>query len=150
MLLSKSCEYGIRAALHLAAEPDQRVPIRTISDALGMPYHFLAKIAQQLIAADLLNSVRGPHGGISLARSSEGITLKEIVVALDGPEIFTECVLGLPGCGNRKPCPLHDQWATTRGRIHDMFQEASLADVAARIEAGDFRLANFAALEATP
>lgn len=145
MLLSKSCEYGLRALLHLGGRPaGELVPIRTVSDALGIPYHFLAKIAQTLIGAGLLTSVRGPHGGIALGRPAEAITLEAVVLALDGPEIFTECVLGLPGCGNRTPCPLHDQWAATRGRLHTMFAGASLADVAARIETGDFRLADLA------
>ena len=150
MLLSKSCEYGLRATLYLArADPGVLIPIRTISDALGIPYHFLAKIVQTLIGAGLLTSVRGPHGGVALARPARGVTLDEIVLALDGPGIFTECVLGLPGCGNRKPCPLHDQWAPARAKVHAMFAHASLADVAARIEAGDFRLADFTALEAS-
>lgn len=146
MLLSKSCEYGIRAALHLAGrEADGYVPIRTISDALGIPYHFLAKIVQTLIAADLLTSVRGPSGGVMLAHPATQIRLEAIVLALDGPGIFTECVLGLPGCGNRKPCPLHHQWAEARGKVHRMFADATLADMAKRISAGDFRLADLQA-----
>jgi hypothetical protein len=36
--------------------------------------------------------------------------LYEIVVAIDGEDLFRECVLGLPGCGDATPCPLHDEW----------------------------------------
>jgi Rrf2 family transcriptional regulator, iron-sulfur cluster assembly transcription factor len=141
MLLSRSCEYGIRAALYLAGRPaGQLVPIRTVSEALGMPYPFLAKVAQALIGAGVLTSERGPHGGVGLARPGTEITLKEIVVAIDGPEVFTECVLGLPGCGNRQPCPLHAQWAVARGRVHDMFAGATLAATAERIRTEGLRL----------
>jgi Rrf2 family protein len=143
MLLSKACEYGIRAVLYLTSGPnDTYVPIRSVSDALGIPYHFLAKVVQTLAQADVITSSRGPHGGIALARPASQITLKEIVLAIDGASIFTECVLGLPGCGERKPCPLHEQWATARDRIHRMFDHVSLAEMAERMEAQDFRLAN--------
>jgi len=143
MLLSKACEYGIRSVLYLTDGPTGTyVPIRSISDALGIPYHFLAKVVQTLAQADVLTSSRGPNGGIALARPASQISLKEIVVALDGDDIFTECVLGLPGCGARKPCPLHEQWAPARDRIHRMFDHVSLAEMAERMEAHDFRLAN--------
>jgi Rrf2 family protein len=148
MLLSKACEYGIRAVLYLTDGPKGTyVPIRSISDALGIPYHFLAKVVQTLAQADVLTSSRGPNGGIALARPASQIALKEIVVALDGERIFTECVLGLPGCGERKPCPLHEQWAPARDRIHRMFDHVSLAEMAERMDAGDFRLANLVPAE---
>jgi Rrf2 family protein len=143
MLLSKACEYGIRAVLYLTDGPKGTyVPIRSVSDALGIPYHFLAKVVQTLAQADVLTSSRGPNGGIALARPASQIALKEIVVALDGDGIFKECVLGLPGCGERKPCPLHEQWAPARDRIHRMFDHVSLAEMAERMETHDFRLAN--------
>lgn len=149
MLLSRSCEYGIRAALHLAGQPPNTlVPIRTISDELGLPYAFLAKIAQALIGAGLLTSTRGPHGGVALARPASQITLEEIVRAIDGPAVFTECVLGLPGCGNRTPCPLHEQWAVARSKAHAMFALSTLASVAERIRTEGLRLADLTATEA--
>lgn len=141
MLLSKRCEYGIRAALHLAAEePSGYVATRDVSAALGIPYPYLAKITQDLIAAGLLTSQRGPAGGVALARPPSRITLEEIVLALDGPAVFAACVLGLPGCGEQRPCPLHEQWGETRERIHRMFERATLAAMAERIQADGLRL----------
>ena len=142
MLLSKSCEYAIRTALYLAAaDSASYIAVREVSSALNIPYHFLAKTVQTLIQAGLFESMRGPHGGIALARPAGRIRLHEIVEAVDGPAVFRECVLGLPGCGDRKPCPLHHQWAPARDRVRDMFAQATLADTAEQIQAGDFRLA---------
>jgi Rrf2 family transcriptional regulator, iron-sulfur cluster assembly transcription factor len=149
MLLSRSCEYGLRAMLYLAGEPaGAYVPIRSVSEALGIPYPFLAKIAQALNGAGLLRAVRGPAGGVTLARPASQIPMKEVVVALDGGAIFPECVLGLPGCGERKPCPLHAQWAEARARVHDMFERATLADVATRARAEGLRLGDLVATDA--
>lgn len=146
MLLSQRCEYAIRAALHLAAaqpngESVSYTAVREISDTLNIPYHFLAKTVQALTQSGIFVSMRGPHGGLALARPATQVRLEEIVLAVDGPDVFTECVLGLPGCGDRKPCPLHDQWAPARERVHRMFADATLADTAGRIKAGELRLA---------
>ena len=141
MLLSKACEYGIRSVLYLTNAPsDGYVPVRAISETLAIPHYFLAKIIQTLTQADILTSHRGPSGGVALARPASVITLEEVVVAIDGDTLFTECVLGLPGCGHEKPCPLHDQWTPARDRVHRLFQNVSLAAMADRMEDGDYRL----------
>lgn len=141
MLLSQRCEYAVRTALYLAAaDRTDYVAVREISEALGIPRSYLAKTVQDLTGADVFTSMRGPAGGLALARSADRITLEEVVLAVDGADIFTECVLGLPGCGDRKPCPLHAQWAPARARVQAMFAGATLADTAARTQAGEFRL----------
>ncbi len=142
MILSQRCEYAVRTALYLAAaDPASYVAVREISQALGVPRPFLAKTVQDLTGAGVFTSMRGPAGGVALARPAARITVMEVVLAVDGSDIFTACVLGLPGCGDRKPCPLHDQWVPARARVHDMFARATLADTASRTQAGDFRLA---------
>lgn len=142
MLLSKSCEYGLRASLYLSTLDESGfVPIRTIAAELDIEFHFLTKIFRQLTEAGLMHSQRGPKGGIALAQAPERITLLEIVVAIDGEDLFEECVLGLPGCGDRKPCPMHERWAVERGRVKRMFDATTLAEAAEEIKNGDLRLA---------
>lgn len=129
-MLSKSCEYGLRAALYLASlHQTGYVSISTISDELDISFPFLTKIFQKLNDAGLLNSRRGPKGGVALTKNADEISLYEIVVAIDGDELFTECVLGLPGCGEAVPCPLHDQWAEERDRVERLFKRSTLADL---------------------
>lgn len=143
MLLSKSCEYGLRAAIYLVVneEEDAYLSIKEISESLDIPYHFLTKTLQKLTKQGILKSYRGPKGGVSLARAADEISVKDIVVAIDGRAIFEECVLGLPGCGNEKPCPLHDQWATARDRLSSVFETTTLRSLADQIKTSDVRLA---------
>ena len=141
MLLSKSCEYGIRATLYLVTlNRPGYVSIREISDQLDISFHFLTKIFQKMTQTGLLLSFRGPNGGIMLAKPSDQITLLDVVLAIDGPDLFRECVLGLPGCGNDKPCPMHHRWAGERARLEDMFSRTPLAEMARNISHFDFRL----------
>lgn len=133
MLLSSSCVYGLRASLYLAANQNgEYISIREMSDKLDISFHFLTKTLQQLTAAGLLESQKGPKGGVRLTKKGSKISLFEIVEAIDGRELFTECALGLPGCGTEKPCPLHDKWAETRDNIRDMLQETNLLELAGK------------------
>lgn len=141
MLLSRGCEYALRAVLFLASQDEEGfVPIRRISDRLDVEFHFLTKLFQQLTEAGLAHSQRGPRGGIALARAPGRITLLDVVFAIDGPKLFTECVLGLPGCGEEKPCPMHDGWAVERERLKALFMNTSLADMADEMRKADFRI----------
>lgn len=131
MLLSKSCVYGLRAALYLASQNNgEYVPIRQMSDKLDISFHFLTKILQELSAAGLMESYKGPNGGVRLTKAGTEISLIEIVIAIDGPDLLTECALGLPGCGVEKPCPLHDTWAKTRDSIREMLEGTTLVELA--------------------
>ncbi|HEX6982613.1 MAG TPA: Rrf2 family transcriptional regulator [Balneolaceae bacterium] len=141
MLLSKSCEYGLRATLYLAStEAGKFTSIREISDKLDISYHFLTKILQQLTAEGLLESFKGPNGGVRLAKPGKEIQLLEIVEAIDGNELFTECVLGLPGCGMKKPCAMHDKWMNHREGIKEMLESTTLSELADRTRSKNFRI----------
>lgn len=141
MLLSKSAEYGVRATLYLASlESKGFVSIRDISDELDISFHFLTKIFQRLTRDGILQSFRGPNGGVALARPASAITLRDIVVAIDGGDLFRSCLLGLPGCGEGNPCPLHDQWAVERARLEEMLANKRLDETAYEVTQNGLRL----------
>jgi len=143
MFLSKTCIYGIRAVLYTATQNDKKfIPISTISTNLGISFHFLTKILQILTQKGIMNSYRGPHGGVALALPAESVKLLDIVKAIDGTDQFTECLLGLPGCGTLKPCPLHDEWCGIRGQIHDMLNDTTVAELAKKITKNGLRLSD--------
>jgi Rrf2 family protein len=64
---------------------DGAVLAARISKEYNIPLEYLLKILQQLVRANVLRSKRGPRGGFFLARPSDGITLLEIIEAVDGP-----------------------------------------------------------------
>ena len=145
MILSQRCTYAIRLALYLSASTaDLYVPTHEISDALGMPASFLAKTAQDLTAAGLLRTKRGPNGGIALSRPPAHIHLADIVHAIDGPSVLLTCILGLPNCGEATPCPLHAEWAIARGRLRHTLAEVSLRDAIVGLADGSIRIADLA------
>lgn len=119
---------------------DSYTSITQISEKLEISRHFLTKVLQQLTEADLMESMKGPKGGVKLRYAGDEIRLLEIVAAIDGMDLLTECALGLPGCGSQKPCPIHDQWAETRDEIRKMLEHNTLSDLVEKGKAGNLRI----------
>ena len=86
MIISGSAEYGLIAVVHIAQNcKDGPVLAGRISKEYNISLTYLLKVLQQLVKANILRSRRGPHGGFSLARPAEEITMLEIIEAVDGP-----------------------------------------------------------------
>ena len=141
MLFSKTCEYAIRATLFMAMHHSgEFISIRKIADEVNIPYHFLTKILQHLTRADILESSRGPQGGVKIKGQVDEIKLINIIYAVDGADIFEQCVIGLPGCGVAKPCPFHDQWIHIRSLLHNSLDSSTLSDLVRKILKNDLRI----------
>jgi Rrf2 family protein len=115
------------------------IPIRELSDELDLSFHFLTKILQVLTEAKIMESFRGPNGGVGLARSAKDITLIDVIAAVDGMALFRDCALGLPGCGEKTPCPLHAAWAKRRQDLQKMFEKTTLASLAKELALNELR-----------
>ena len=127
VIFSKKCEYGMQAILYLAAkEKGALVSAEEISKVLKIPREFISKILQSLKDSGLINSSKGKSGGFSLAKSSSRIKLIDIVAAIDGLELFDNCVLGFPECSPTHPCPVHDTWGTLRTQAYDMLNSETI------------------------
>src|SRR3954452_12074794 len=102
MRISAKAEYACVAMLELAAgyRGPQPLRIKAIADAQGIPQRFLVQILLQLKTAGLVASVRGASGGYQLARPPEGITLADVIAAIDDRSLTPRSALGE---NNRSP-----------------------------------------------
>jgi Rrf2 family protein len=141
-ILSKSCVYGLRATLYVASfDADRKfVPIREVAEELQISFHFLTKILQQLTEAGLMESYRGPNGGIALAGDAAKKSLLDVVKAIDGDSIFQTCILGLADCSDKHPCPLHGVWGTQRKQLFNALKKTSLGDLRGPLMRKELRL----------
>ena len=130
-MLSSSTVYAIRASIYIAAHRENEyVSISEIANQLDISFHFLTKILQKLTQDKLMRSYRGPNGGVAFTRPLNKIYLSDIVKSVETNPIFDECILGIPKCGEGKPCPLHDEWGAVRNRLKDKFENSNLEDLA--------------------
>lgn len=139
MIFSKACEYGIKATLHIALQSldSRRVSLKEIAREIDSPEAFTAKILQKLVRGGLLDSVKGPNGGFEMSKKRmDDIRLIEIVTAIDGDAIFTECGLGLKECHAEAPCPVHHKFKIVRDNLKEMMSQTSIFELATGLEVG--------------
>ncbi|RMD88104.1 MAG: Rrf2 family transcriptional regulator [Alphaproteobacteria bacterium] len=92
MKLSEGVEWAIHVCSLLAAlPPGKALSARRLAEYFALSVSYLAKVLQQLSAAGLVASRRGPGGGYGLARSPDEITLREIVEAIEGTSPCFRC-----------------------------------------------------------
>jgi Rrf2 family iron-sulfur cluster assembly transcriptional regulator len=140
IVFSRQCEYALQAVSYLALQPEGKMTsIKELSSKLKIPYHFLAKILQNLSYKKLLLSQKGPSGGFALALSPKIITLLDIVDAIDGDDLTKKCVMGFPRCSGRSPCAVHEYWEQLREGIHSMLAKKSIAEMAKEIKRPEYR-----------
>ncbi|MDC3354314.1 Rrf2 family transcriptional regulator [Flavobacteriaceae bacterium] len=138
-MFSKSCEYGIKATLFIAqkSESSGRVSLKDIVNAINSPAPFTAKILQILSKKDIINSVKGPSGGFEINKEKlSKISLKQIIVAIDGTQLFEGCAIGLDQCDAKKPCPLHENFVEIRNQLDRTLQTSNLLDIAMDLNLG--------------
>ena len=140
-MFSNAAQYALRAVAHLGvADSEGFVPVRVVAKELEIPPTFLAKVLKQLVDAGFLVAFRGPTGGVKLAKPTGEITVRQIVEAVDGPELFTQCILGLPGCGDRAPCPMHEGWSVVRSQLAAEFERQTIETISESCRNGSLRL----------
>lgn len=129
MIYSKTCEYAIRALQYVAEkEKGTYVLTRSVSQSIGVPLAYLAKIFQDLTRHGILSSRRGAAGGFALKREPESISLKEIMEIIDDPKNLKVCVMGFNRCSDLNGCPLHDVWKESRNKILKKLQSCNLSN----------------------
>lgn len=134
MQLSKSSIYGLRASILLTkrGRGNNYITIRELSEELNISFHFLTKILQELSKSEILESFKGPNGGVRLAKPPNKITFNDIVTSIDFKYQLHDCPLGLQGCEDLAPCPLHKDWLELRSKMSKMMSEITLEELTSR------------------
>lgn len=138
-MFSKACEYGLRAATYIAMQSleGRRVSLKEIAEKIDSPIAFTAKILQLLSKNNIVDSIKGAHGGFEITRTQiDQLKLSEIVNAIDGDVIYAGCGLGLKECNANKPCPVHDKFVDIRNDLRQMLENTSLYEMTTGLELG--------------
>lgn len=138
-MFSKACEYAIRAAIFIASESEKgkRTSLKDIAREINSPEAFTAKTLQKLSRNNIIVSTKGATGGyeIDIPRLSY-IRLSDIIMAIDGDEVYRRCSLGLEECSEEHPCPFHDKFKPVRENLQHIIERTSLKDLSSGIPAG--------------
>lgn len=136
-MLSKACEYGIKAAVFLAQQSknEKLSNVTEIAQASNSPVAFTAKVLQLLAKFDIVSSVKGAQGGFYIEKKVlKKLNLLQIVTAIDGDNITHRCVLGLTQCSEVNPCPMHPKYKVIKANILHMLQTTMISELAGDLD----------------
>ena len=133
MKLSTRARYGTRALLDLAVQGSREpVSLKDIAKRQQISLQYLEQLMTPLIAAGLVRSVRGPKGGVLLAKSPEEIKLSEIIRLLEGSIAPVECVDNPKVCPRSELCVTRDIWKEVKKAMEGVLQTTTLQSLIER------------------
>lgn len=136
MRLTTKGRFAVTAMIDLAMRQDQGpVTLAGISQRQKISLSYLEQLFAKLRRHEIVESVRGPGGGYSLAKPAETVTVADIIIAVDEPLDATQCG-GKGNCGGHDesegrsgPCMTHKLWATLNQKMVEYLDSVSLKDL---------------------
>jgi Rrf2 family protein len=118
--------------LDICRNGDSETPISlaSVSERTGISHGYLEQVALALRSARLVRGVAGRHGGYTLARRPEEISIRQIIEATIGPVCVVDCIDEPEACPRADYCECRVVYALINHRIAEVLEEFSLADLA--------------------
>jgi Rrf2 family protein len=136
MKVSTKGEYGVRALIELAHRYGDARPTQSgeIAARQKVPESYLEQLLTTLRRAGFIRSVRGPQGGHALIRDPREIRVSEVIEALEGPIMPSDCLDETSGCGRGGggECAQRQMWADVRDAILGVLANTTIAELAER------------------
>jgi len=128
MRLTRAGEYAVRCIMCLARNGKGTVVSRHEVSAYGhIPSHFLAKIAQQLSRAGIIEILQGARGGYRLAVSPEKLSLLDVIEAIIGEIFLNDCVIRPESCHASSSCAVNNVWMQARNQLRQTLAQVTFS-----------------------
>ncbi len=128
---TKRADYGLMAMHYIASHGnDGAVSTKRIAEEFHIPAELLAKILQRLAKHRLITSHNGPKGGYVLTRQPNGITVGQVVRALEGPIKIVSCMTDGDDCPQYSRCNLRRPVQKIQASISRLLDTMTLAELA--------------------
>ena len=127
---SKKVEYGLIAMRHMASGPHGQIyNVKEIAQKYHIPHDLLAKVMQKLMKERFIASLQGVHGGYTLIKNPQSITVSSVIHAIEGkPAVkIIQCEAESPAdCIIHSTCTIKDPLVKLQGNINQMFEQLTV------------------------
>ena len=128
--LNRMTDYAIVVLGALAHRQGEILATAHLAELTGLNQPTVAKVAKTLMAADLLETQRGVHGGYRLAQPAAATSLVQIVEAMEGPIAVNDCVDGAQApCVISNCCFMSRNWNRVNLAVRNALSDVSLEDL---------------------
>lgn len=134
MKMSTKGRYAVMAMIDIAQDTSGGpVSLAAIAERQEISQEYLEQLFAKLRRAGLVDSARGPGGGYRLARTSDLISMAEIITAADEPLRVTRCDGdAVDGCVRGERCCAHDLWSSLGRQMMYFLSSVTLDDVVSK------------------
>ena len=133
MRVSSKAHYGLRMMTEFArAYGEGPLSIAEVARTEHLPLAYLEQLAGQLRRGGLVESTRGVHGGYSLTRAPETISVLEVVHIVEGEVAPVECVSTdyvHGSCAREGECASRGLWMRLKESIDSVLRQTTLAEL---------------------
>jgi Rrf2 family protein len=98
---------------------------KAIAEAMDIPEQFLGKIAHQLARSGIVQIVQGARGGFRLLRSSDELSLLNVVEATIGEIFLNDCLMNPGICRRSQACAVNRIWEKARKKLRGTLGDAT-------------------------
>ncbi|HWK60903.1 MAG TPA: Rrf2 family transcriptional regulator [Eoetvoesiella sp.] len=106
MRLTALTDYALRLLMHVAQHPERLCTIAEVAQTYGISQPHLMKITHLLSQRGWLETVRGKHGGMRLAKAPEQINLGAVIRDTETDFSLVECFTEGNSCTLSGQCGL--------------------------------------------
>ena len=129
MRLTTKGRFAVTAMVDLAMrQTGGPVTLSAISERQHISLSYLEQLFGKLRRHKLVSSVRGPGGGYNLAQPISGMSVADIILAVDEPLDATQCA-GKENCLDDRRFMTHDLWATLNTKMFEYLSSVTLQDL---------------------
>ncbi len=129
MRLTTKGRFAVTAMIDLGMR-QQRGPVTLagISERQKISLSYLEQLFGRLRRQGIVDSVRGPGGGYTMARPMTEISVADIIRAVDEPIDATQCG-GLGNCHDDHECMTHELWTNLNAHIYQYLEAVDLGSL---------------------
>ncbi|MCU0841500.1 MAG: Fe-S cluster assembly transcriptional regulator IscR [Thiobacillaceae bacterium] len=129
MRLTTKGRFAVTAMIDLGMRQTRGpVTLAGISERQRISLSYLEQLFGRLRRQGIVDSVRGPGGGYTLARAMAEISVADIIRAVDEPIDATQCG-GLGNCHDDHECMTHDLWTSLNQHIYKYLEAVDLGSL---------------------
>ncbi|MGH7042926.1 MAG: RrF2 family transcriptional regulator [Acetobacteraceae bacterium] len=129
MRLTTYTDFTLRVLMYLALHPGRTVTVAEIAGAYDVSAAHLNKVVQRLALAGNVETLRGRHGGIRLARPPAAINLADVVRRAEPDMNLAPCFAGRGACILGQCCLLQGALQRAGQAFLEELGRSTLADL---------------------
>ena len=130
MQLTITTDYAIRIVCYLAKK-QQMISAAELAQELQVPISYIPKVTKQLKKAKIIAAMEGTHGGYSLAKKPEDISLLDVIASTESTMAINRCMEKDGFCSRNAAdtCKIHKIFLDLQNTYNNRLENILISDI---------------------